>query len=170
MNGPDRLPWRSLLQASLLAAPAAAAVRDDPNRPLLASLLAGQAAGEGCLPPHLGLGEARHAAMLATYFPGCHVITSYSIHYTKLYEGSGQRLAIDDLDLVTGRIAKGVPGRLSLTTHVRGKKPLVDLAVALDGTYRVITSYSIHYTKLYECRLRGQLASARTAGIVAKGG
>jgi len=71
MNGPDRLPWRSLLQASLLAAPAAAAVRDDPNRPLLASLLAGQAAGEGCLPPHLGLGEARHAAMLATYFPGC---------------------------------------------------------------------------------------------------
>jgi len=52
-------------------------------------------------------------------------------------EGSGQRLAIDDLDLVTGRIAQGVPGRLSLTTHVRGKKPLVDLAVALDGTYRL---------------------------------
>jgi len=52
-------------------------------------------------------------------------------------EGSGQRLVIDDLDLVTGRIAQGVPGRLSLTTHVRGKKPLVDLAVALDGTYRL---------------------------------
>ena len=52
-------------------------------------------------------------------------------------EGSGQRLAIDDLDLVTGRIAQGVPGRLSLTTHIRGKKPLVDLAVALDGTYRL---------------------------------
>lgn len=71
MNGPDRLPWRSLLQAGLLAAPAGAVARDDPNRPLLASLLAGQAAGEGCLPADLGLGAERHAALLRDYFPGC---------------------------------------------------------------------------------------------------
>lgn len=76
MNGPDRLPRRSLLLAGLLAAPAGAAARSDPNRPLLASLLIGQAAGEGCLPADLGLGPERHAAMLAAYFPGCHPRTT----------------------------------------------------------------------------------------------
>jgi nitrogen fixation protein NifQ len=71
MNGPDRLPWRALLQAALLAAPAGTAALDDPNRPLLASLLAGQAAGSGCLPGDLGLGAERHAALLRDYFPAC---------------------------------------------------------------------------------------------------
>jgi nitrogen fixation protein NifQ len=70
MNGPDRLPYRSLLLAELLARPATAAIAADPNRPLLASLIAGQVFAEGCLPAHLGLGVARHAQMLADYFPG----------------------------------------------------------------------------------------------------
>lgn len=70
MNGPDRLPWRALLQAGLLAAPASQAALCDPNRPLLASMLAGQAAGSGCLPGDLGLGAERHAALLRDYFPG----------------------------------------------------------------------------------------------------
>jgi len=57
--------------------------------------------------------------------------------FAYLDEGSGQRLALEDLNLTTGRIADGVPGKLSLTTHVRGKQPLVDLMVALEGTYRL---------------------------------
>ena len=57
--------------------------------------------------------------------------------FAYLDEGSGQRLALEDLDLTTGRIADGVPGKLSLATHVRGKQPLVDLMVALEGTYRL---------------------------------
>ena len=69
MNGPDRLPCRSTLLAELLATPATAAAAADPNRPLLASLIAGQRAGEGCLPAHLGLGPARHAQLLADYCP-----------------------------------------------------------------------------------------------------
>jgi AsmA protein len=52
-------------------------------------------------------------------------------------EGSGQRLALDDLNLVTGRIADDVPGRLSLYTSVNVRKPLVDLIVALEGSYRL---------------------------------
>ncbi len=71
MNGPDRLPYRALLLAELLAAPAAGAAAGDPNRPLLASLIAGQWAGNGCLPADLGLGEAAFAHLLAAYFPGC---------------------------------------------------------------------------------------------------
>jgi len=70
MNGPERLPYRSLLFAELLLKPVAAMAAADPNRSLLASMMAGQGAGEGCLPAHLGLGAARYAQMLAEYFPG----------------------------------------------------------------------------------------------------
>lgn len=70
MNGPDRLPCRSLLHAELLAMPAAsAAAASDPNRSLLASMMAGHGAGEGCLPGHLGLGTVRYAQVLVEYFP-----------------------------------------------------------------------------------------------------
>lgn len=70
MNGPDRAPYRLALQAVLLASPARASVAGDPNRPLLASLIAGQSAGFGCLPADLGLGAEPHAQLLADYFPG----------------------------------------------------------------------------------------------------
>lgn len=73
MNGPDRLPLRTTLFADLLAAPAVGAAASDPNRALLASMLAGQATGSGCLPWHLGLGPERHAQIVSTYFPGQHL-------------------------------------------------------------------------------------------------
>lgn len=69
MNGPERLPWRATAVATLLAAPAATRAANDPNRPLLASMIAGQAAGEGCLPAHLGLGIAAFVHIAAEYFP-----------------------------------------------------------------------------------------------------
>ena len=56
------------------------------------------------------------------------VITSYRIHYTKLYDGPG------DADLEQIR---------------RGDATVIDTLV--KGALGVITSYSIHYTKLYEC-------------------
>jgi nitrogen fixation protein NifQ len=71
MNGPDRLPLRPLLLADLLASPAIGPAAFDPNRPLLASLIAGQASGSGCLPPHLGLGPAAYRYLREAYFPGC---------------------------------------------------------------------------------------------------
>lgn len=70
MNGPDRHPYRATLLAELLASPVAGAAARDPNRPLLASMLAGQSAGNGCLPAHLGLGEAAARHLLVCYFPG----------------------------------------------------------------------------------------------------
>ena len=42
---------------------------NDPNRSLLASMIAGQAAGNSCLPSHLGLGKAAFLDLLADYFP-----------------------------------------------------------------------------------------------------
>lgn len=73
MNGPDHLrhpaALRAILLAELLATPASAAFAGDPNRVLLASMIAGQAAASGCLPSHLGLGNAVHQELLADYFP-----------------------------------------------------------------------------------------------------
>jgi len=71
MNGPDRLPYRTTLFAELLAMPAATArAAADPNRSLLASIVAGQIADTGCLPADLGLGKAVHVALISEYFPG----------------------------------------------------------------------------------------------------
>lgn len=70
MNATDRSARRALLVAALLARPAASAWRDDPNRELLAQLLAGRQLGEGCLAADLCLGPGAIAAMCATYFPG----------------------------------------------------------------------------------------------------
>ena len=69
MNGPDRHPIRAIVLAELLATPAAQCFAGDPNRLLLASMIAGQAADNGCLPSHLGLGKAAYVDLLADYFP-----------------------------------------------------------------------------------------------------
>jgi len=69
MNGPDRYPQRALLSAELLASPASPMASGDPNRPLLASILAGRICGLGCLPADLGLGGEPFAHLAATYFP-----------------------------------------------------------------------------------------------------
>ena len=63
------------------------------------------------------------------------VITSYSIHYTKLYEqeAGGQ-----------GRGQQDVP------EPCQGVQPVTGCGKTSQVMYPVITSYSIHYTKLYE--------------------
>lgn len=85
-------------------------------------------------------------------------------------EGSGQRLAIDDLHLVTGRIAEGVPGRLSLKAHVKGKTPLVDLTVALEGTYRLdLAGQEYAFTDM-QLKLKGAAADFSRIGLDVTGG
>lgn len=70
MNGPDRRLGREVIFAELLLAPCSRSAAGDPNRPLLASLLAGQAMGNGCLPADLGLGETVLRHLIDKYFPG----------------------------------------------------------------------------------------------------
>ena len=55
MNATDYKALRATLLADLLRRPVDTAVAQDPNRLIFASLLAGQSAGEGCLPADLGL-------------------------------------------------------------------------------------------------------------------
>ena len=68
MNGPNRLPYREAVLANLLATPTTVAV--DPNRSLLASMIAGQISGTGCLPASLGLEDDNYRNLLASLFPG----------------------------------------------------------------------------------------------------
>lgn len=70
MNGPDRQPYRQSLLAGLLAAGVSAAVEKDPNRSLLASIIAGQGSSFGCLPPGLGLEQEQYAQLTSQYFSG----------------------------------------------------------------------------------------------------
>ena len=62
------------------------------------------------------------------------VITSYSIHYTKLYE---QVFVLEEVEQQVGRLAA---------------------LIGLDAQDGVITSYSIHYTKLYDLSHLAQIA------------
>jgi AsmA protein len=87
------------------------------------------AAGAGAKPAPAG---AAPAGKVKFDIAGIHLKDSTFVY---LDEGSGQRLELDDVALRTGRIAEGVPGSLSLAAHVKGKKPMIDLKVALAGTY-----------------------------------
>ena len=71
------------------------------------------------------------------------VITSYSIHYTKLYDYVAT-LIVQSGTLRVGDIllAGCQTGRVKAMYNERGQK--------LTAAGPVITSYSIHYTKLYE--------------------
>ena len=92
-----------------------------------------------------------------------HVITSYSIHYTKLYDrqpvkqplqtglkaidamipiGRGQRELIIG-DRQTGKTAVAIDTIINQRENFEQGKPVYCI-------YVVITSYSIHYTKLYD--------------------
>ena len=88
------------------------------------------------------LGGLRSAAQLISYEV---VITSYSIHYTKLY---------DD-----GRLRGGLR-----SAHARGLLPS-----GWRLSRPVITSYSIHYTKLYEPRPASTSARRYCAGVWPRG-
>ena len=87
------------------------------------------------------------------------VITSYSIHYTKLYDFlssaaialetgmAPERMIMDHWDDLTGLPSNNV---LDVLQDGAGYMWLA----SYDGLIRVITSYSIHYTKLYDHLLR----------------
>ena len=66
------------------------------------------------------------------------VITSYSIHYTKLYDIIPQEITFE-IGLSKTLSAKAEAFINTVIAHLRA-----------SGIEVVITSYSIHYTKLYE--------------------
>jgi len=49
---------------------------------------------------------------------------------------SGQQIAVSDLELRTGRIASGMPGKLDISASIRGAKPELDAKFKLATGYR----------------------------------
>ena len=116
---------------------------------------------QAALDQHFGIGHERTLAG---------VITSYSIHYTKLYEDCIPKVFIPATDEcpTLSEIVKfaGEVGCIlayaylgDVTSSVTGDKKaqkfeddyLDELFEVIDKAgIRVITSYSIHYTKLYD--------------------
>ena len=85
-----------------------------------------------------------YTELRSVLLPAC-VITSYSIHYTKLYELIKNDIAVyiahTNLDITEG-------GMNDWMAEALGFEP----SASLEDIH-VITSYSIHYTKLYEVLL-----------------
>ena len=84
------------------------------------------------------------------YKKGAFVITSYSIHYTKLYDSyADDKVDIREVDFFLGKHFV-----ISIDRIGPDGKPLLDgiqeTVTREMAEDRVITSYSIHYTKLYE--------------------
>ena len=80
--------------------------------------------------------DAKHSVLGACQ-PGT-VITSYSIHYTKLYDRSEE--AVRDGRRLAGRGFRALRRRLVVRRD----------GLPVSCRQCVITSYSIHYTKLYD--------------------
>ena len=88
------------------------------------------------------------------------VITSYSIHYTKLYEGvmpsSSSVSQSQSQDSVYSEMpwAKKEIAKLSKKWQPRQYTSIKNrIRTAFESMISVITSYSIHYTKLYDLSL-----------------
>jgi AsmA protein len=52
-------------------------------------------------------------------------------------DSSGTRLKVTLAEFKTGRIASGVPGKLSLAARIEGTKPRIDLHIGLSSGYRL---------------------------------
>ena len=76
------------------------------------------------------------------------VITSYSIHYTKLYDGQ-----LRDYEGIN-KITIPLPPMLIAPSTAGAGSEVSQFAIIVDTARKlkmsVITSYSIHYTKLYD--------------------
>jgi len=79
MTIPPRFCREALID-ELLCRPASADFSSDPLRPVLASMLAGRALGEGIMPATLGLAADDFEALWQAYFPGPHLRLRPALH------------------------------------------------------------------------------------------
>ena len=91
-----------------------------------------------------------------------HVITSYSIHYTMLYDGDKSNFAVVFAAMgVKHDVARYFINSFEETGVIGNVALFLSLAddPSIERTITVITSYSIHYTKLYEWRIAQRVSA-----------
>lgn len=72
--------------------------------------------------------------------------------------GSGQEIALSDIDLSTGRIGEKANGKLKFSVHAKGRNPDLDAKVQLAGDYRVDLPAKSYALSAVEGRVSGTLA------------
>jgi AsmA protein len=82
---------------------------------------------------------------------------------------SGTRLKATLAELKTGRIASGVPGKLSLAAKIEGTKPRVDLQIKLSSAYRFDFEKQKFALSGIDLRLSEESAGASPAATSLKG-
>jgi len=84
-------------------------------------------------------------------------------------DSSGTRLKASLAEFKTGRIASGVPGKLSLAAKIEGTKPRVDLQIKLSSGYRLDFEKKKFALSGIDLRLSDESAGAKASGTSLKG-
>lgn len=84
-------------------------------------------------------------------------------------EGTGRELALEGLDLRTGRIADDVPGALRVSALLKGKNPALDLRVDFSGEYRLNLGAGVFSLSGVDAKALGRIAEVSGLELVAKG-
>src|SRR6266702_4042525 len=84
-------------------------------------------------------------------------------------DSSGTRLKASLAEFRTGRIASGVPGKLSLAAKIEGTKPRVDLQMKLSSGYRLDFEKQKFALSGIDLRLSEESAGAKASGTSLKG-
>src|SRR6266851_406586 len=84
-------------------------------------------------------------------------------------DSSGTRLKASLAEFKTGRIASGVPGKLSLAARIEGTKPRVDLQIKLSSGYRLDFEKQKFALSGIDLRLSDESAGAKASGTSLKG-
>ncbi len=82
---------------------------------------------------------------------------------------SGTRLKASLAEFRTGRIASGVPGKLSLAAKIEGTKPRVDLQIKLASGYRLDFEKQKFALSGIDLKLSDESAGAKASGTSLKG-
>ena len=85
-------------------------------------------------------------------------------------DASGGRLKATIAEFRTGRIASGVPGKLSLAAKIEGTKPRINLQIKLSGGYRLDFERQKFALSGIDLKLSDESAGASVAGTSLKGG
>jgi AsmA protein len=84
-------------------------------------------------------------------------------------DSSGTRLKVSLAEFKTGRIASGVPGKLSLAAKIEGTKPRVDLQIKLSSGYRFDFEKQKFALSEIDLKLSDESAGAKASGTSLKG-
>ena len=82
---------------------------------------------------------------------------------------SGQEIALNDIELSTGRIAQQADGKLSLKTAAKGKNPDLDLKVDLSSGYKFDLPAKAFAISNLDARIAGAAAGMKNLNVNAKG-